>query len=512
MRVVTSKQMKEIEQRSLNYDLTFQRLMENAGSAAAAHIRRTFKVQGLNIMVFCGGGNNGGDGLVVARKLFESGAHVLIVLVNGEPKGAEPAAMFRTAQALELPIADFDLNRGRVLEIMEEADIIVDAIYGTGFHSKLNDRARAACAAINEAIAAVVALDLPSGLNCDAATSDPDAVRADFTIVFDSLKPCHVLPAGQELCGVIETVDIGIPEECHEGMAARFGSLTTPQVFEHLPVRDPNSHKGTYGKLLSICGSSHYRGAAALSAMGALRSGAGIVTLASTEAVCFTVASRIPEATFLPLEEGLNGEIDGDAALDILDRPVRNASAILIGCGIEQGRHTERILEHVLQHAACPVIIDADGINTVAGNINILKEAKAPVILTPHPGEMGRLCGKTVAEVESDRGSIATRFARDNRVILVLKGHETLIADPEGGLFLNNTGNPGLAKGGSGDILAGMISSFAAQGVEPVYAAACAVHLHGLAADRTAARRSQYAMLPSELLDDLADIFAEQGR
>jgi NAD(P)H-hydrate epimerase len=288
--------------------------------------------------------------------------------------------------------------------------------------------------------------------------------------------------------------------------------MSLEAVFEHLPVRNPLSHKGNYGKLLAICGSSHYRGAAALSAMGALRCGAGIVTLASTEAVCFTVAGKIPEAVLLPLEEGLEGEIDGGSALKAIETPLQNATAVLLGCGVGQGSHVSEILAYVLEHTDCPVIVDADGINALAANIDILRQKKGPVILTPHPGEMARLTGDPVAEIEAGRSKAAMDFAKAHGVIVVLKGHETIVASPDGGLILNKTGNPGLAKGGSGDILAGMIASFAAQGIDPVYAAACAVHLHGLAADRTAARKSQYAMLPSELLDELAVIFAETGR
>ena len=512
MRVVTSAQMKEIEERALMYDLTYARLMENAGSAAAAFIRRTFKIRGLNIMIFCGRGNNGGDGFVVARKLFENGAHVLVVLVGGEPTGQDASAMFRAAQALDLPVADWDLNREQVMDVLVKADIIVDGIYGTGFRGGLDDSSRAACIAINEAIAAVVALDIPSGVVCDTAAADPDALRADFTVAFDSQKPLHILPAGQEYCGVVEVVDIGIPDEVREGIVSRFGVLTTETVLSHLPPRAASSHKGTFGTLLSVCGSARYRGAAILSAMGALRSGAGIVTVASTEAVCFAVSMRMPEATLLPLEEDLSGLIDGPAACKALDGALGKASAILVGCGLDQGPHALAIVSHILRYADCPVIIDADGINALSGNIHVLRDAKSPVILTPHPGEMSRLCGKSIEEIEADRGGTAMDFARRHQAVVLLKGHETVIADPEGGLIINQTGNAGLAKGGSGDVLAGIMGGFLAQGLEPIHAAACAAHLHGLAADRTALRKSQYAMLPSELLEDLAQIFAENGR
>lgn len=512
MRVVTSKQMKEIERRSLQYDLTYHRLMENAGSAAAAYIRRTFQVEGLNCMVFCGGGNNGGDGMVVARKLFENDAKVLVVMVGKPPESPEASSMYTTARLMEIPIADFSQNREKVLEVMGEADIVIDAIYGTGFHGALGDTARAACSAINSAIAAVIALDVPSGLNCDTGEADSDAVRADFTVVFDSYKPCHILTASKPYCGRVELADIGIPDKARHGIVSRHGLLTAETVFSHLPPRKPDSHKGAYGRVLSLCGSSRYRGAAVLSALGALRCGAGIVTLASTEPVCAAVAASVPEATLLPLPESALRTIDYAGALEPLAAPLKRASAVLFGPGMETNSETARLLAHVLRESACPVVLDADGINALAKNINILQEAKAPVILTPHSGEMARLTGRPAAEVEADRTGIASGLAQSRNAVVVLKGMETVIAAPDGGVFLNPTGNPGLAKGGSGDVLAGMIAAFVSQGIEPYYAAACGVFLHGAAADRTAERLSQYGMLPSELLNDLAVIFAENGR
>lgn len=512
MRVVTSAQMKEIEQASLKYDLTYQRLMENAGSAAAAFIRRTFRLEGLNCMIFCGGGNNGGDGMVVARKLFESDANVLAVLVGDLPKSPEATSMYATARMMEIPIADFSQNQERILEVMTEADIIVDAIYGTGFHGQLNDTVRTICAAINDAIAAVVALDIPSGVNCDTAVSDPDAIRADFTIAFDSHKPVHMLAQAAPYCGEVVLVDIGIPDEARQGILPRHGTLNADMVFQHLPPRAPDAHKGTHGHVLSICGSARYRGAAVLSSLGALRAGVGLLTLASTERVCAAAATQVLEATYLPLPENSVQGIDSAAATALIEQALPTATAVLFGCGLGNHRDTAVLLALLLKEAECPIILDADGINVLDGNINVLQEASAPVILTPHPGEMARLSGRSILEIESDRSGVAQQCAVDANAVVLLKGRETVIAEPKGGLLLNKTGNAGLAKGGSGDILAGMIAAFAAQGIEPFFAASFAAFLHGQAADRTAARRSQYGMLPSELLDDLTAIFAENDR
>lgn len=511
MRVVTSAQMKEIEVASLQYDLTYHRLMDNAGSAAAAFIRRTFQVEGLNCIILCGSGNNGGDGFVVARKLYENNANVLVVMVGNQPKSSEAAAMYATAKMMEIPIINFHQNTAQVLPIIEQADIIVDAIYGTGFTGELHEAVKPACKAINHAIAAVVALDIPSGVHCDTESFDPDAVRADFTVVFDSHKPCHLFPKTTALCGQIELADIGIPPEAHQCIAAACAQLTTEQVFAHLPPRDIHAHKGTHGKVVAVCGSSRYRGAAVLCVMGALRLGAGLVTLASTETVCATVAHHIPEATFLPLPENKDGFIHSTADT-CLPASLQHASAIVVGCGLGQFEDAKNLLHFILSHADAPLIIDADGINALAGNIDILQTSNAPVILTPHPGEIARLCGCDVAAVQADRTGIACQFALQHHVVVVLKGHETVIADTDGKVWINSTGNAGLAKGGSGDVLSGMIAALCGQGIAPIHAAVCAVHLHGLAADRTAKRRSQYGMLPSELLEDLTDILAENGR
>jgi len=512
MRVLTGAQMKQVEENSLAFDLTYHRLMENAGGAAAAFIRRTFAVTGLKALVFCARGNNGGDGMVVARKLAEAGAFVAVVLLDGTPQSPEAGAMYSTIRMMDVPIYDFTVDNAQVMELVEETDIIVDAICGTGFHGELRDAHRGACMAINTAIAAVISLDIPTGVTCDTAEADPDAVRADFTLAFDSRKPAHILPAAFPFCGQVEVLDIGIPPEAHRGVLPLFGMMETAHVFQELLPRPADSNKGDFGRVLNIAGCASYRGAAVLSTLAALRCGAGLVTLASIEEVCAAVACHAPEATLLPLARSAVGGIDFEGSTAALTGELARADSVVLGCGLGNSTHTARLLEHVLENAACPVIVDADGINALAGNIHVLQKASTAVILTPHPGEMARLCGVTTKEIAQDRQGYAMRFAREHKVTLVLKGAGTLTASPEGGLLLNQTGNPGLAKGGSGDVLAGMIGALLAQGLSPSRAAACAVHLHGLAADKTAARRSQYAMLPSELLEELCGVFLEQGR
>ncbi|MDR2909247.1 MAG: NAD(P)H-hydrate epimerase, partial [Oscillospiraceae bacterium] len=302
MRVVTADQMKQMERNALGYDLTFHRLMENAGSAAAAYIRRTFRVEGRNCIIFCGKGNNGGDGLVAARKLAENGVNILVALTGGKPSGEEASAMYTQLEMMGVPIIECAENSDRLLRWLGQTDLIVEAICGTGFKGELRKEHREACRMINEAAAAVVSLDIPAGLECDTGAVAKGAVRADYTLCFDSLKPAHFLPFSKEMCGTVEVLNIGIPEEARNGVEYRFGSLSAGDVFDMIPRRAPDSHKGDYGRLLNISGSLRYRGAALLSTLAALRCGVGIVTLASCEAVCAAVVSAAPEAVLLPIE------------------------------------------------------------------------------------------------------------------------------------------------------------------------------------------------------------------
>lgn len=287
--------------------------------------------------------------------------------------------------------------------------------------------------------------------------------------------------------------------------------ITASLVFEHLPARKPDSHKGSYGKLLCVCGCNQYRGAAALAVEGALRAGAGVLTLASIEPVLQGVGARCPEAVFLPCRTGEDGSIDPAEGERIL-QAARGSDAMLFGPGLGNTPGTAALLEQLGESAGCPLVLDADGLNAAAAMESLPRPANLPLIITPHPGEMARLCGVTTAEINASRESVAAGYARANRCVVVLKGHRTIVAGPQGEVFCNTTGNPGLSRGGSGDILAGMTAAFLGQGLDPLYAAVCAVWLHGAAADRCAARLGQYGMLPHDILYDLGTIFADSGR
>lgn len=287
--------------------------------------------------------------------------------------------------------------------------------------------------------------------------------------------------------------------------------ITAQQVFELLPRRKADSHKGSYGKVLCLCGSARFRGAAALAAEGALRTGAGLVTLASVEAAIAPAAARTPECVFLPCRQSAEGGVSAQSGRAILEK-VRGMDVLLFGPGLGDTADTAALLEQLGPSAGCALVLDADGLNAAAKMESLPRSPGLPLILTPHPGEMARLCGLTVAEVNAGREGIAAGYARAEDCVVVLKGHRTIVAGPGGEVFVNTTGGPGLSRGGSGDVLAGMVAGLAAQGLSPLDAAVCAVWLHGAAADECARRLGQYGMLPHDIFRDLGAIFAAGER
>ncbi len=503
--------MKTVENEANRMGAAFLDLMENAGTAAFNVIRKQNAVENMNCSVFCGKGNNGGDGFVVARKLSQMGANVLILLTDGIPQTTEAYEMYLVAKQLDIHISDADVDLGAVYGFIKKSDIIVDAVYGTGFKGALSEKAIKITDIINASKAQVYALDIPSGVSADECTVDERAVRADCTIVFDSYKYAHVSNVSKHQCGRIELKSIGIPEDAHLAVKTKAQLIDEDMVFSAVKKRRDDANKGTYGKLMNVSGSFGMTGAAVMSTKAALRVGTGLVTAASPESLILPLAGHLVEATMLPLPE-TEGHLVASDAHTLLAEKLQGYSACLIGCGMGVNDNTHENLTHLIRNCEKPLIIDADGINLIARNINILKERKAPVILTPHMGEMARLLECSVQNLQRYKLEAALKFAKKFGVVLVLKDYNTVVTTPDGRLYFNSTGNPGLAKGGSGDILAGMIAGFAAQGIDPAMAACAGVYLHGLAADRCALRKSQYGMLPTDILDDLCAVFLEHQR
>lgn len=501
MTILTADDMRQLEEAAVDSGLDYLRLMENAGSAAAREIRTAYPVKGRAVTVLCGRGNNGGDGFVIARKLLEEGARVTVVLAAGLPVTAQGKEMYARITPTDIAIHSLETAPYLAAEAVQSASLLVDAVYGIGFRGELPDYLRHFFRLVNQSSAPVVAVDIPSGLSADSGEADPDAIRADRTVTFTTLKPGLVAAGAAAIYGEVTVAAIGIDPALVERFTPGELAIDTGMVAACFPKRAADSHKGTYGHVLCITGSYGMAGASMLCTRAALRCGAGLVTAAVPDSIYPIVAAGIPEAVFLPLPGS------SSSARIALRGRVETASAVVLGCGLGTDEAAEGRVADVLAHGSCPLVLDADGINCAALHIDMLKTGNHPLILTPHPGEMARLIGCSIEQVQRNRARVARSFAEQYGVTLVLKGHETLIASPGQATLVNRTGNPGMATGGSGDVLAGMIGAFLAQGMEPQQAAMCAVHLHGLAGDRAAARLSQHAMLPSDLLDELGDLF-----
>lgn len=380
--------------------------------------------------------------------------------------------------------------------------MIVDAIYGSGFHGEMDVRRRQITEKINSAIAAVFSLDVPSGINCDTGEAAQDAVNADFTIAFDSYKTAHLLPKYLPQLGQVTLGSIGIDPLAYEKIPFDHFVADEEYVYSRIPQRQPDAHKTSTGKLLNISrrhrlhGSCHFilhwPPCAAVQDMW---------VTAVPQAIYPIVAMHLVHSPFCFIE----------TAADVASA-LNGVSAVAIGCGMGTGQRQRGILEEVLYLAKCPVIIDADGINNLAMDISIVSDAKCPVILTPHFGEMARICRTSVAEIQKAPVLCAQELAAQLKSIILLKGAHTIIASPDGRTFINQTGNPGLAKAGSGDVLTGILASLVSQGMEPFDAAVCAAYLHGAAADRCVQRLSEYYMQPDDILKDLGELLKEHIR
>lgn len=519
MRFFTKDQVRLAEEKSVELGMSWLRLMENAGSAASRVIRETYETAGKKFAVVCGRGNNGGDGYVVARKLRESGAAVAVIQADGGPLTANAMEMYSRAADYGIRMVNFAGGAEDAVTLLKKADYIVDAIFGTGFHGAAEGYAEEVIRYINLSPGRVISLDLPSGAICDTGGVEGACVKASLTVSFTALKPCHIAMPAAEYCGRVVAVSIGMPAEAVDSIPSVMESIDRTYVQRLLRPRPQEANKGDFGKALAVCGSYGMAGAAGMAAEAALRTGAGLVQLAVPKSIYPILASSIKEAVFYPLEETADGTLSY-AAAGRLKTLAEAATALLLGCGWGKSPDLAWLLEDLLLSCRRPMVLDADalnllserreaGINAGSRRIDILKQAKAPLILTPHPGEMARLTGLTVAEIQRNRVECARKFAAEYGVTLVLKGAGTVVADPAGRVKVNLTGNPGMATGGSGDMLAGMILSLLAQGLPAGQAAEAGVYLHGLCGDRTAAKLSQRGMLPTDMIKELPLLFQE---
>lgn len=503
MAIVTADIMRSLEQNFVAQGGSYMDLMENAGRAVAAEIMNQ---QGEipTALILCGKGNNGGDGFVIARILKENGFAVDVALADGMPQ-TEAAALNFKCLPPEVRIFNYYEDRENVfLGIQQGYGFIVDALYGIGFHGELNEDLAILLNACNSSPSIRIAVDIPSGVNCDSGEVSQSSFRADKTVTFTLPKLAHVIYPSLEYCGELRIADIGIPQRLAASCPYVLQTTQDYVSMHPLPKRKSVSHKGTYGRLMCVCGSYGMAGAAVLAGSAALHSGVGLVTLTVPKSIYEICASRLIEATFMPMEQNDDGTLNIEAFNKIIYTVSDECNAVLVGCGLGYNDETWEMVGLLVENLDKPLILDADGINAICMHTDILKQAKAPVILTPHIGEMARLIGAEVEQVKADMLGTAQRIAQEYHVYVVLKDVHTIIASPEGEMLVNFTGCAGMAKGGSGDVLAGLMGGFLAQGMLPMAAAANAVYYHGLAgeyASKDASQRTTTAMQIVEALE-----------
>ena len=509
MKITTAEEMRAIDRATTErFGVPSLTLMENAGSAIARFILQRYS-EASRVAVICGKGNNGGDGFVVARKLHRAGRVVEVLLLGSrtELKG-DALTMFE-----RLPLRPIEVTSPQELEAessrsLAHCELIVDAILGTGFRPPVAGLYANAIAAMNRSDKPIVAVDIPSGADSDAMTpqSGEGIARADEIVTFTAPRPAHVF--GNLTRGPVLVAPIGSPPEAI--VSSLNLEVTTPRDFAALLAPRPrDSNKGMFGHVLIIGGSFGKSGAAGMAGMAALRAGAGLSTVATPARVLSSVASFAAELMTEPLAETAAGSIALAAAesgrfLD-LTKPM---TVVAIGPGIGRDPETVQFVHEAVRQTKVPLVLDADGLNAFEGQTNLLDGRRRPLVLTPHPGEMARLAGISIKAVQSDRLNVARRFARDHHLVLVLKGDRTIIAFPDGSAWVNPTGNPGMATGGTGDILTGMTAGVIAQMPNDyARAAIAAVYLHGLAGDVAAERMGEHSLVATDLLNGLPEAF-----
>ncbi len=502
MRVLTVENTRKLEALANETGISYLQLMENAGSYCARIIRQTFEnTNKRNALVVCGKGKNGGDGFVIARKLFENGYKVNVLMAMGLPVDAESSEMLSRIRAMGINIVYY--NNDTSHKYFEDAQIIVDCIFGVGFKGEPDQTITSLINKINNSSATVISIDVPSGLEGDSGNAPENSVSADMTIAVLVLKPVHVLKPSVEKCGKVVVAPLGIPEKCYSQVDSVLFTMSADELKSYFKKRNADSHKGTFGTVLVIGGSYEMPNAVYFASQGAVNSGAGLVKVAFPSVAYNAIAPKTYEQVLIPLESNKKGRISQNA-IKRLETELKKCSCVLIGCGMGNDEDTKLVTEFVIKNSEVPIILDADGINCLQNNIDIIDSAKVPVILTPHPKEMSRIAGVTVDEIQINRGAVVKSFTKAHKSVLVLKGASTLVGSTDyNDVYVNSTGNPGMATGGSGDVLGGIIASFIAQGVDPFISAIAGVNVHGMTGDKVTEKYSMMGNTPSLMLNEL---------
>jgi NAD(P)H-hydrate epimerase len=512
VKVVTAAEMQEMDRRTIDsFGIPGRILMESAGRGATrTFLEKVYQRGSGRVGIVAGRGNNGGDGFVIARYLAQRDIDVSVFLLSEcrNVKG-DAAANLELLNALKVPVMEL---AGPEQFAHYKSDMLhvaywIDALLGTGLNSEVKGHFRRVIEFINARQRPVLAIDIPSGLNADTGQICGVCIQATATATFGFPKIGHVVHPGMQWCGCVDVIDIGIPAFIANRARVRQHVITARKARLIVDRRSAEDHKGRTGHLLVVAGAIGKTGAAAMTANAALRAGAGLVTLCLPKALNPIAETQLTEAMTTPLPDQGTGLIL-EEAFDTIAAQAPGKQALAIGPGLGTESHTRNLVLRVVKELELPLVIDADGLNNIAGHTALLKNRSAPTVLTPHPGEMARLTGLTVKQIQQDRLSAARKLAMDHHVCVVLKGARTVIAEPEGHVWINPTGNAGMASGGMGDVLTGMIAGLLAQGCSAVEAAIAAVYLHGLAADMLS-RKMPWGYLATEVLQAIPRAIGE---
>ncbi|MBI4160815.1 MAG: NAD(P)H-hydrate dehydratase [Acidobacteria bacterium] len=511
MKIVTSDQMRSIDRRAIEeFGIPDLVLMENAGTQVAeVFLERYPDADPEGVLILCGRGNNAGDGLVLARNLLARGLHPRVVLLY-------PRASYKGNAEHQLQL--LERIGGEIVEIsapeawaefrreLAGFEVIVDAVLGTGLTKPAESFFEQVFLDANATSAEILSIDIPSGLSGNTAEIPGPAIQADATVALACPKIPHVFPPAEELVGEVYVADIGIPAPCVEAEGVKLNLIDEDSLEGLLTPRERQAHKGIFGHILVIAGSAGKPGAARMVAAGALRAGAGLVTTATPQSATGVVGFQLMEMMTEALPETREGTLS-TKAIPRVHKLQEEKTVLTVGPGLSLATETQAAVREIVAKTTLPVILDADGINAFASHPEDLFGKDRPVLLTPHPGEMGRLLKMSAAEVQADRVGICRSFAQEHRCFLVLKGYRTLIGTPEGDVYVNPTGNPGMATGGSGDVLTGVLSGLVGQGLSMLDAARLGVYVHGLAGDLAAEKIGELSLMAGDILKYLPEAF-----
>lgn len=480
MKILNRSMIRSLEKNAAESGIfSYEEMMENAGCTAFDILADNYDFEGKKVLVALGNGNNGGDGAVIAEKLSKI----------CETEIYRPFGNFNSYPAKKFEKSISDIKKTETLS--DKYDYVIDALFGIGLNRPLDLKTQEVIKKLNDLSGIKISVDIPSGIDCDAEAGQTNAFKADFTVTFIALKPCFVLPPFNEYSALTKVADIGIKP-------TDYLYKTTHAVYKKRPK---NAHKGTFGTALTFCGSYGMCGASVLSAKSALRSGVGILKAAVCDKNYSAFTSCVPEAVVSLFKTDSDGfaDIPEERTVSLLN----SADAVLFGCGTGRSDKAVKALKAIIKNSEIPMVLDADGINILSQDINIIRERKAPLIISPHPKEMSRLTGLSVLEIENNRIKAAADFAEKYKATVILKGANTVVACSDGEIFINTTGNSGMASGGSGDVLSGIIVSLLAQGYSEKDAAVTAVYIHGLAGDFAAKRLTKRSMIASDIIEEL---------